>query len=131
MTQLISEKPKENPSLPPLKKQSDLPSLGPLKKAPPMVVDVTKWQEQKVEVQKKIEKIGEPEAKPDTLADRKARLLVQRQKLLEQKKEMRENELKRYNEIKEDVKKEDAPPQPAPQNVETKKRADIYAMMKN
>jgi len=131
MTQLIEEKPKVSSDLPPLKRQSDLPSLGPLKKAPPMCVDVTKWQEQKVEVEKKIEKIGEPEAKPDTLADRRSRLLAQRNKLLEQKKVMRENELKRYNEIKEEVKTQDAPTQPAPQNVETKKRADIYAMMKN
>ena len=98
-----------------------------------MVVDVTKWEEQKVDVQKKIEQVQVPEQKPDTLADRKARLLAQRQKLLEQKKEQRENELKRYNEIKEDVKTQEAPKpeaQPEP-TTEVKKRADIYAMMKN
>ncbi len=134
MERLIEEKPKVQPSLPPITKKSELPSLGPLKKAPPMVVDVSKWEEQKEEVTKKIESIAVLAQKEDTLAERKNRLLAQRKKLLEQKKVQREDELKRYNEIKteEHVKQPEVLKQePVPQTGESKKRADIYAMMKN
>lgn len=134
MEQLTHEKSMPNTSLPPVK-ASGLPSLGPLRKAPPKNLDVSKWEEKKEEVEKKIENF--PQASPvkdnkeDSLKERKARLLAQRQKLLEMKKVQRTEEVKRYEELK----MEGGGVQPVSEvkevNAETKKRSEIYSMMKN
>ena len=69
--------------------------------------------------------------KEDSLKERKARLLAQRQKLLEMKKVQRTEEVKRYEELK----MEGGGVQPVSEvkevNAETKKRSEIYSMMKN
>jgi len=131
METLTKEKSMPNTTLPPVR-VSGLPSLGPLKKAPPMKLDVTKWEEKKEEVEKKIENF--PQSNPakdkeDTLKERKARLLAQRQKLLEMKKVQRTEEVKRYEELKEQGGVEPVAQKEA--NPETKKRSEIYSMMKN
>jgi hypothetical protein len=116
---------------------SGLPSLGPLKGAPSRNVDISKWETQKEEVEKKIDNFAKTQVpgsnNADTLKDRKARLLAQRQKLLEMKKLQRTEELKRYEEIKNSgvTGGEPVMAEVKEQTVEGKKRSEIYSMMKN
>jgi hypothetical protein len=116
---------------------SGLPSLGPLKGAPSRNVDISKWETQKEEVEKKIDNFAKTQVpgsnNADTLKDRKARLLAQRQKLLEMKKLQRTEELKRYEELKNSgvTGGEPVMAEVKEQTVEGKKRSEIYSMMKN
>jgi len=56
--------------------------LAPLKKTPAKNVDISKWENEKIELEKKIVALPAPlSVKEDTLKDRKERLLAQRKKL--------------------------------------------------
>lgn len=129
--------------LPPVKAQggkSNLPSLIPISK-PRGSVDVKKVEEQKKEIEEnllalKVEPIEEQKT-GDSLADRKKRLLAQREKLLATKKQQRTEELKRYEEIKggdttapQESKKELTPQKTFAEEKQNSKRSEIYAMMK-
>ena len=119
-------------------KDSKFPSLGNSSFPPVGTIkpkgQPSQWMEEmetkKAEVEKRLEQM--PEQK-ESMEERKKRLLAQREKLLAAKKAQRQDEVKKYEELKGEISNA-APPPPVEVkkewNEESKKRSSIYKMMK-
>jgi len=115
-------------NLPPIR-NSAFPAIGTNKPKGQPSQWMAEMETKKAEVEKRLEKM--PEVKEETMQERKKRLLAQREKLLAAKKMQRQDEVKKYEELKGEIASN--PEKLSPPKVvtdESEKRSSIYAMMK-